>query len=185
MTCGELVTVGTGRADVIHRPASATARRATSDVQCANWRTSIGLWVSAAPESVRESAVRHRSAPGPSMNRAFGGARTRRGAEGRRCGCDELRRRARRCTGAEWHGGNDGGLEKALESAVRHVAHPESGTNCALERRAGAGGERAGRHAGAGGARLSGRGAGAGGARARAGREVSGACVLSEAARAA
>lgn len=90
--------------------------------------------------------------------------RTRRGAEGRRCGCEEVRRRAQRCTGAEWHGGNDCGLEKALESAVRHVAHPESSTNCAL-----------GRRAGAGGARLSGSGqgarerAGAGGSGRRAG----------------
>ena len=110
------------------------------------------------------------------MNRAFDG-----GADAKRCGGAKVRERsgpeARAALyGSGGRGGNDGGLEKALESAVRHVAHPESSTNCALERRAGAGG-----------ARLSGRGRGegpgAGGA--RAGREGPGARVLSEAARAA
>ncbi len=88
------------------------------------------------------------------MNRAFDG-----GADAKRCGGAKVRERSGPEARAALHGsggrgGNDGGLEKALESAVRHAAHPESSTNCALERHAGAGGERARERAGR---RLSGR----------------------------
>ena len=121
------------------------ARRAMRDVEDFDW--SVGLGCPRVYARERSSA--------PIRSRIEHEPRVRRSADAKRCGGEKVRMRRAAEARAALHGrggrgGNDGGLEKALESAVRHVAHPESSTNCALGRRAGVGGARgSGRSAGA------------------------------------